>query len=1145
MNDRYDANDIRQRPPMPTHLCSLIFNWCSEHWKRPCVGGIAIKEKKEIKLKGWRYKRQPLFPRSYYEYGGTNREFILNREINQRQKEIENGINVMSTRKYNSITDKTQRKDEKEDEMKKNEGNEEQFVDYCFGEVQLSDNFNKNRNNKERERKTNDDEQEDEGDEDADSDSYKQNSDIERGKSKLKKSQKSMEKNTDFKSQTNTNMIRFGEQKRNQSDYIYLEEEDFVFIEDEEDEDDYENSDEYEKNTIFQNKNGKEEKIQHQLERQDSETNEFVVISQEGINNNQSIASQQTISSASSASSPLYPQTPNSVQSRQQQQQQQNQVLPFGSLKLIGSKQAIHPVPLPHPLTVQDQITITVVETKIEFLKFCTQSSLFPISQTQQKGIKSQSPLSAIQHIDNEYQSESRQRSESMNSNKSNLSKLSQNSESEGNRNMSRQGIADNEMDDINNQTSTASLFSQQQAQLQSSQSGIGIGMNPNISINERDRINTINVSSMSTSNLGFVYNPNSNAGDEFNLVHIAQIQFTNGVTHTTFHPKERVVAIGSSKRNIVGIYEVSFQVPKQSSSSTQGEQENQRERNKDRGKEKDKEKDKEKEREKKNTQLNKVNNVRIFQIPPPAPPQLHIEKVDEQIKKYLTIKKLEPLTHPQEYTPMSFPRLATLDFLNEGSDTRMIISTQDSAVKVLSFPDDNNACRLITSFFAFPLSLFAQDGLQSNINQQLSRQSSVSSMINVVTPSPYQQQSQQAPQSQLFNPTFLLSWSQRTGLLAAAGEPLQYRIWDVAQEQCILDQETGFDSPSSSLALDQLGWTLAIGSHYGVVRLFDRREYDVEPVMSLCLDDNPLRPSNQDFALSDDVVNLAFTATRQHELIAAARNTQIALFDLRMPKQRQRRKDLITHNNTNMNQSLRINNNGCFFPYSLLSLNGGIIPLKKGQSLAQGFAQRFSSSTLSQVDKSLSQNAMINPDLYYNEESPSDQSTIPQWLWNSRGKGHAYLVNRRLGSHYMSTTNCFAKVDNLSNILHDTQGQSSDGIAQGDVRSSRQQIASTGQHDQDIEHTAAFAIHPLFPYALLATTERKNNYAFGLQNGELIQYERACAQLGTSQVIGSAQKLQLGMDGDPPVQTMAWHPNEGALVVSYGTKHANVFVKA
>ncbi|KAA6367573.1 MAG: hypothetical protein EZS28_036901, partial [Streblomastix strix] len=285
-------------------------------------------------------------------------------------------------------------------------------------------------------------------------------------------------------------------------------------------------------------------------------------------------------------------------------------------------------------------------------------------------------------------------------------------------------------------------------------------------------------------------------------------------------------------------------------------------------------------------------------------------------------MKKLEPLTHPQEYTPMSFPRLATLDFLNEDSDTRMIISTQDSAVKVLSFPNDNNACKLITSFFAFPLSLFAQDGLQSNINQQLSHQSSVSSMINVATKKSCSQQ------SQLFNPTFLLSWSQRTGLLAAAGEPLQYRIWDIAQEQCILDQETGFDSPSSSLALDQLGWTLAIGSHYGVVRLFDRREYDVDPVMSLCLDDNPLRPSNQDFALSDDVVSLAFTATRQHELIAVSRNTQIALFDLRMPKQCQRRKELITHNNTNMNQSLRINNNGCFFPYSLLTLSGGIIPL-------------------------------------------------------------------------------------------------------------------------------------------------------------------------------------------------------------------------
>jgi hypothetical protein len=174
----------------------------------------------------------------------------------------------------------------------------------------------------------------------------------------------------------------------------------------------------------------------------------------------------------------------------------------------------------------------------------------------------------------------------------------------------------------------------------------------------------------------------------------------------------------------------------------------------------------------------------------------------------------------PPLYVPLKHPRLSSLMFINEGSNTRMMIGTQDSAVHILSFPTSDGGSHLISAFYSFPRSLFSatyytdskkdvgsggfgSEGGSASLsgyigNNKMIGQLNASSLIssNFSIPPTYNSPSQSSPTSSSFNLSqtssrypsrnytpyselvFKLHFSQPTGLLTVAGTPLTYRIW-------------------------------------------------------------------------------------------------------------------------------------------------------------------------------------------------------------------------------------------------------------------------------------------------------------------------------------------------------------------------------
>ncbi|KAK2960457.1 putative Regulatory-associated protein of mTOR [Blattamonas nauphoetae] len=357
---------------------------------------------------------------------------------------------------------------------------------------------------------------------------------------------------------------------------------------------------------------------------------------------------------------------------------------------------------------------------------------------------------------------------------------------------------------------------------------GVGQGNAPALGqIREGER----GVPTSTTPNLGIV-----KTEKEFSLTQISTIQYYNGITHSTFHPTDDIIALGSSKRNTVGIYSVSLSPPPAANKHHSS-------------------------RDKKKYELKQATNIKSFQIPPPQMPNLANERVKQKVAELMGLNQVRNmitsspyaslLSGPPTFSPQNHPRLSSLDFINSATDTRMIISTQDSAINILSFPENEPGSRLIASFFAFPRSLYGVD------RSQVSNGSS-----------PKQ------------DPIFNLTWSQPTGLLTASGTPGTFRVWDVVQEMCVCDEPTGFNTPVTVQEMDKTGWMLILGSKR-MMRMFDRRMRGARPTMSLILDETPLLPTYPYFAFDSSISSVVFSST-DWSITAGTESTEVAIFDVR-----------------------------------------------------------------------------------------------------------------------------------------------------------------------------------------------------------------------------------------------------------------------
>lgn len=361
---------------------------------------------------------------------------------------------------------------------------------------------------------------------------------------------------------------------------------------------------------------------------------------------------------------------------------------------------------------------------------------------------------------------------------------------------------------------------------------------------------------------------PTIRTAEELTLSNAGVITYSNGITHTAFHPREHIVAIGSARRNTVGIYDVS--ALQQKSIGGGGGGRDQRDGREERGAGG--------RGDRKRTEMKLQSHIRTFQIPPPSPPNLQVEKVVTHLNNFCPAGYHRHSQTPQ-YLPIGRPHLSSLDFINEGVNTRMIISLNDSTVNVLSFPETETESRLIASFFAFPRYLFQLRVTGEDMRSSLTP---VQTVVGSHPTSSSSVLSSSSCSSTHTEPIFKLNWSQTTGLMAVAGEPLSFRIWDVEQELCILDQPTQFDQPVSALSMDPTGYIVVLASGKRL-HMFDRRE-KTNPCFNICLDDNPLCLSPNVLRLNSNIFSVAFSMSSRQDLVIASNNTEITLMDVRQP---------------------------------------------------------------------------------------------------------------------------------------------------------------------------------------------------------------------------------------------------------------------